>query len=158
MDDEKEFKQLAVELDGDTLRNLLLQINHALPDAASVSLEFLAKRNQLGGPQGPLKRSFSLNSLVNTDGMLLGGEQITRLPTIESLAQSMSTLSTENQPTGRKASKAIKQAEKEKKAEMKEKQAEKKKLLKAKEKEDKKLLKAGKKLAKKHPISKNQTL
>lgn len=70
--DEKKFKALAQELDAETIRNILLQINQFVPDSASVAFEFL-ERQKAGAFAGSKRnRSFSLDDLTSTglvDGM-----------------------------------------------------------------------------------------
>lgn len=63
--DEKRFKALAQELDAETIRNILLQINHFVPDSASVAFEFL-ERQKAGAFAGSKRnRSFSLDDLTS---------------------------------------------------------------------------------------------
>eukprot|EP00040_Diaphanoeca_grandis_P015930 m.81908 g.81908 ORF g.81908 m.81908 type:complete len:128 (+) comp25467_c0_seq1:273-656(+) len=118
--DEKDFKQLAQELDADTLRNLLLQINYAVPDAASVSLEFLASQGQLSEDRLIMRRSFSLDNLVDA---VDDSVDVRRMSSLES---------------------GFKFMDLDPKAATK-----KKKMMKAREKEEKKQQKAAQKLAKK---------
>lgn len=64
--DEKKFKALAQELDAETIRNILLQINQFVPDSASVAFEFL-ERQKAGAFAGSKRnRSFSLDDLTST--------------------------------------------------------------------------------------------
>lgn len=132
--DEKQFKTLAEELDPETIRNLLLNLNIIVPDSASVAFEYLEHLRKIT-PQVDIgiSRSFSLDDIpLNTEA-----EDANILSPAYS-APSMNTMSPP--PRSSMSRSSVSEVSVDKKF-LKELQKERKKTLKAQAKEEKKYLK-----------------